>query len=250
MATKTKPKKPTMSVAEANANNPGGGNFIEAAARRKAAHEAMVAEVCEELGIADKLEALRALPVEDKKTWLMQLNFAGLSISDAGRLLGIGGTTANRWFHENPEEMQRLVRASLSAESLKEVGPTWARLQSLRFSGNAETSRKASLDVLAVAGMAPNGPAGITVNVNARNAHLSVMPIADIEARLKELAALVGPTAEKIVEAELVSVKDLNGNRSGKVYRNPEVPAVAAGSPGVDQGPAGGAPPETDQPAD
>lgn len=247
MTQKVKSKKPPMTVEQANAINQGGGNLVAAAARKKAAHEAMIAEVCQQLGIADHLEAVRALPVEDKKAMLLQLNFAGLSIADGSRVLGVGLTTANRWFHDNPEEMQKLVRASLAAESVKEVGTTWARLQQLRFSENAETSRKASLDVLAVAGMNPHAPAGVTVNVNARNVQFAAMPLVELETQLRELAKAVGPTAEKIVDAELISVKDFHGNAARKAVAAQHVPGADAGA---DQGHPGGAPPQESKPAD
>jgi len=244
MPSKTKTRKP-LTAEEANARNPGGGALVEAAARKKAAHEAMVAEVVQQLGLADKLQEIKLLPMDDRKVLMLQFNFAGLSLNDSSKLLDINIKTAMRWFREEPEAMQKLVRQQLSAESLAEVGPTWARLQGLRFSENAETARKASLDCLTVAGMGIHGPGGLSVTVNAPNAQLSVMPISEIERTLVELAKLVGPNAEKIVDAEVLAVRDLHGNGNRR-----EKAPVDPGSPGQDQGPVGGTAPEESQPAD
>lgn len=228
-------KKGPMTIAEAEKKNPGGGNLIEAAKRKEAEHQAYIADIVYQLGIADCLPEIQKLEMADKKALMLQMNFAGLSLNDCSKLLDINIKTAMRWFQDNPEEMQRLVKAQLSVESLKEVGPTFARLKSLRFNGNAETSRKASLDVLAVAGMSPHGVSGVNVTVNTPNAQFNLMPIAELEAKLREVAKFVGPTAEKIVDAEVLAVKDMHGRGN----RKSEDAGTGAGP---DSGPADGAP--------
>jgi len=238
MTQKVKSKKPAMSAEQAEFLNPGGGNLILAGKRKAAELEKQVADVCDQLGMTEHLAEIRALPIGDRKPFLLQLNFAGLSVSSAAKVLGIGNATASRWFHEEPEAMQRLVRATLTSASLQEVGPTWQNLVKLRGSDNQETSRKASLDLMRVAGMGVDGPAGMTVQINAKNAQFNALSLGDIEAQLRELGRLVGPEAEKLVDAEIVSAKDLNGTRK---HSPASAAVVQGGSPGNDPAPAPGA---------
>lgn len=212
-----------------------------------AAREAKLQEVIDDFGLDRALVGRYAevLGMEERRALAAHLLMAGLSFGQVAKVFGIHQPAVWKWFASNTDEMQRAMALAMKADALKTLPKAWATFKELLDSTNAETKRKAALDVTRAAGTPIDLgalTAGLTVNIHAKNAQFNSMPVAALEQEIRKAAEEIGsPEVVKLVEAKVKSVRDIQGHARSVVERAPD----PAG-----EGPVGGGAAEEARPAD
>lgn len=161
----------------------------------------------------EEIAAIRALPKSEKQDIVVDLLMAGVGRKRVEDMLGMPHGTIGKWVYNETATMTQKFHDTMSRRALLEFPDTFRTLADLRFHPNAETSRKAALDMARAAGRGIDAPApagNLTVNMNGKNNQFN-LSTRELEEKITEIAEALGPAAKTLVAGEL-NVKPVGFN--------------------------------------
>lgn len=163
----------------------------------------------------EERERIKSLPKQDKQDIAVDLLMAGASRNTAEIVLGLQHGQIALWVAAETATMQQKMHDGMSRKALLEFPETFLRLSDLRFHPNAETARKASLDMARAAGRGIDAPApaSMTVNMNGQNNQFN-LTTRELEEQIFKLAESLGPDAVNLARGEL-GVQPVGFNKPG-----------------------------------
>lgn len=178
--------------------------------RRKAAIEEVLSRFT-----AEERERIKGLPKADKQELAVDMLMTGCSRNTVEETLGLQRGQIVLWVAGETATMQQKFHDGMSRKALLEFPETFQRLADLRFHPNAETARKASLDMARAAGRGIDAPAppSMTVNMNGQNNQFN-LSTRELEEQIFKIAEKLGPDAAALAKGEL-GVQPVGFNKSG-----------------------------------
>lgn len=152
----------------------------------------------------EERERIKGLAKAEKQDIAVDLLMAGASRNTAEIVLGLQHGQIAMWVNSETATMQQKMHDGCSKKAILEFPETFQRLADLRFHPNAETARKASLDMARAAGRGIDAPAppSLTVNMNGQNNQFN-LSTRELEEKILQFAEALGPEAVKLAKGEL-----------------------------------------------
>lgn len=193
--------------------------------------EALTKKVLKEYKPSERAEIL-AWPTAKRQELAATLLMRGVLKSGVAEILGISPHAIAMWFQREPDQMRELMKEAQKRAALFELPANFKLLLELRDqSSNAETRRKAALDIARMAGVPIDALNVNTVNNNLRvngDVNFQSMSFREINNAVAKLAAELGPEAvglakkqigpsyERIIDAPGAVVKPAGGKPGGE----------------------------------
>lgn len=181
----------------------------------------------------EELAEIRAWPTAKKQEYAAALLMRGLLKSGVAQILHVKPNTISHWFQREPDQMREFMKEASKRAALFELPANFQLLLELRDkSSNAETRRKAALDIARMAGVPIDALNAATINNNLRlnaNLNFAEMSFREINNAVAQIAKEIGP------EAVALS-KKLIGPNYDRIIDAPGAAVVKPAKPGGEAG--------------
>lgn len=180
-----------------------------------------------------ELAEMRAWPTAKKQELAAALLMRGLAKSGVAKVLDMRPISIAMWFQREPDQMREFMKEAQKRAALFELPANFKLLLELRDqSSNAETRRKAALDIARMAGVPIDALNAATVNNNLRvngDVNFAAMGFREINNAIARLAQELGPEAVALAKKQI-------GQNYERIIDAPGAVVKPAAKPGGEAG--------------
>lgn len=181
-----------------------------------------------------ELAEIRAWPTAKKQELAASLLMRGLAKSGIAKVLDMRPHSLAMWFQREPDQMREFMKEAQKRAALFELPANFKLLLELRDqSANAETRRKAALDIARMAGVPIDALNVNTVNNNLRvngDVNFQSMSFREINNAVARLAQELGPEAVSLAKKQIGQSYERIIDAPGAVVKPVAKPGGEAGA--------------------